>query len=205
MDRVGGKTLSVQASPGSEGVLDMGAAWINDTTQSEIYNLAKEFGFDLVEQRTGGTNLYKDDNGEVHCIPYGMPAKVNQIFILCVMTPSNTLQLDEEQLEQVDQLFQTLAEYAEKCDLEHPAEGPDAKQLDSITVKEFADGFGDPGASQLVNAITRSLLGVESHELSALFFLDVLKRGTGLKNVISDHKDGGKYLRNRQGKQNLSI
>lgn len=77
MDRVGGKTLSVQASPGGKGVLDMGAAWINDTTQSEIYNLAKEFGFDLVEQRTGGTNLYKDDNGEVHCIPYGMPAKVN--------------------------------------------------------------------------------------------------------------------------------
>lgn len=52
----------------------------------------------------------------------------------------------------------------------------------------------------LMNAITRSLMGVESHELSALFFLDILKRGTGLQNVVSDFKDGGQYLRNRQGK-----
>lgn len=77
MDRIGGKTLSIQASSGSKGVLDMGAAWINDTSQSEIYNLAKEFEFDLVEQRTGGINLYKDNQGEVHCIPYGMQAKAS--------------------------------------------------------------------------------------------------------------------------------
>lgn len=77
MGRVGGKTLSIQASPGSKGVLDMGAAWINDTSQSEVYNLAKQFEFDLVEQRTGGINLYKDNQGEVHAIPYGMPAKVS--------------------------------------------------------------------------------------------------------------------------------
>ncbi|UNI18539.1 Monoamine oxidase [Purpureocillium takamizusanense] len=183
-DRIGGKTLSVQASPGGKGLVDMGAAWINDTSQSEMYNLAREFGFDLVEQRTGGTSLYRDGEGEVHCIPYGVPAK-----------------LEPEQLRQVEQLLQVISEHVDKCDLEHPAGGLDAQRLDSITVKEYADGFNDPGASQLVNAITRSLLGVESDELSALFFLDTLKRGTGLTNVLSDHKDGGQYLRNRQGNQ----
>ncbi|KAM5341316.1 hypothetical protein ACJ41O_014347 [Fusarium nematophilum] len=184
MDHVGGKTLSVKASPGGKGVVDMGAAWLNDTSQSEIYGLAKEFGFDLVEQRVGGVNLYRDHEGDVHCIPFGMPAK-----------------LEPEELEQAEKLLATIGEYAEKCDLENPSEGPDAKHLDSITVKDLADEFNDPGASMLINAITRSLLGVESHELSALFFLDVLKRGTGIENVLSDHKEGGQYLRNRQGNQ----
>lgn len=77
MDRVGGKTLSVPAAQGEKGVIDMGAAWINDTSQSEIYSLAEEFGFDLVEQRAEGNNLYRDEKGEVHCIPFGMPANAS--------------------------------------------------------------------------------------------------------------------------------
>ncbi|EWZ00290.1 hypothetical protein FOYG_00173 [Fusarium oxysporum NRRL 32931] len=183
MDRVGGKTLSVQASDGN-GVVDLGASWINDTSQSEIYKLAKEFGFDLVEQRTEGNSLYRDEMGQVHCIPFEMPAK-----------------LEPEQLKEVEQFMQILSDYAERCDIDDPSNVPDAKYLDSMTVAEFIAGFKDPSASVLVNSITRSLLGVESDEPSALFFLDILKRGTGLKNVISDFKDGAQYLRNRQGNQ----
>ncbi|KAK2923695.1 Flavin amine oxidase [Fusarium oxysporum f. sp. vasinfectum] len=183
MDRVGGKTLSVQASDGN-GVVDLGASWINDTSQSEIYKLAKEFGFDLVEQRTEGNSLYRDEMGQVHCIPFEMPAK-----------------LEPEQLKEVEQFMQILSDYAERCDTDDPSNVPDAKYLDSMTVAEFIAGFKDPSASALVNNITRSLLGVESDEPSALFFLDILKRGTGLKNVISDFKDGAQYLRNRQGNQ----
>ncbi|EMT72572.1 Putative flavin-containing monoamine oxidase A [Fusarium odoratissimum] len=183
MDRVGGKTLSVQASDGN-GVVDLGASWINDTSQSEIYKLAKEFGFDLVEQRTEGSSLYRDEMGQVHCIPFEMPAK-----------------LEPKQLKEVEQFMQILSDYAERCDIDDPSNVPDAKYLDSVTVAEFIAGFKDPSASPLVNSITRSLLGVESDEPSALFFLDILKRGTGLKNVISDFKDGAQYLRNRQGNQ----
>ncbi|EXL69668.1 hypothetical protein FOPG_14394 [Fusarium oxysporum f. sp. conglutinans race 2 54008] len=183
MDRVGGKTLSVQASDGN-GVVDLGASWINDTSQSEIYKLAKEFGFDLVEQRTEGNSLYRDEMGQVHCIPFEMPAK-----------------LEPEQLKEVEQFMQILSDYAERCDIDVPSNVPDAKYLDSMTVAEFIAGFKDPSASALVNNITRSLLGVESDEPSALFFLDILKRGTGLKNVISDFKDGAQYLRSRQGNQ----
>ncbi|KAL6364648.1 hypothetical protein LRP88_00618 [Fusarium phalaenopsidis] len=128
MDHVGGKTLSVKASSNGKGVVDMGAAWLNDTSQSAIYGLAKEFGFDLVEQRVGGVSLYQDHEGE----------------------------MEPDQLEQAEQLLAMIGEYAEKCDLENPSEGPDAKHLDSITVRDFADQFNDAGASMLINAITRS-------------------------------------------------
>ncbi|KAI1028451.1 hypothetical protein LB503_002697 [Fusarium chuoi] len=117
MDRVRGKTLSVQASE-DNGVVDLGASWINDPSQSE-------------------------------------------------------------------------------------SSFPNSKPLDSITVAEFIAGFKYPGATALANSITCSLLGAESDEPSALFFLDILKRGTGLKNAISDFKDGAQYLRNRQGNQSF--
>ncbi|RDA88399.1 hypothetical protein CP532_5638 [Ophiocordyceps camponoti-leonardi (nom. inval.)] len=183
MDHVGGKTLSLPVNE-SGAVVDMGAAWINDTSQSEIYRLAKEFGFDLVQQRTGGINLHKDANGELHRIPYGKIAK-----------------LEPEQLSQIDQVLSAIAGYAEHCNTEDPSKGPEATLIDAMNVQEFIDKKFGKEASFLAPYITRHLLGVEPHEVSALFLLDIFKRGTGLENVLSDFKDGGQYLRNRQGNQ----
>lgn len=76
MDRVGGKTLSLPASPNGAGVVDLGAAWINDTNQSEIYSLAQEFQFDLVKQRDHGDSVSRGPDGQIDKLPYGMPAKV---------------------------------------------------------------------------------------------------------------------------------
>lgn len=50
MDRVGGKTLSVMSSPGSDAVSDLGAAWINDTNQSRMYAMALKYKFKLVSR-----------------------------------------------------------------------------------------------------------------------------------------------------------
>ncbi|RBA13538.1 hypothetical protein FPRO05_02331 [Fusarium proliferatum] len=70
--------------------------------------------------------------------------------------------LEPEQLKEVDQFMQLLSEYAEKCDIDNPSDGPDARHLDSITVADFVAGFNDPGASALINCIKRSLLAVKS-------------------------------------------
>ncbi|SCV36915.1 related to amine oxidase [Fusarium fujikuroi] len=70
--------------------------------------------------------------------------------------------LGPEQLKEVDQFMQLLSEYADKCDIgnpsDNPSDGPDARHPDSITVADFVAGFNDPGASALINSITRSLL-----------------------------------------------
>lgn len=76
MDRVGGKVLSAPAfdDRNSTDAVDLGAAWINDSGQSEIYKLALEYGIDLVEQRTTGLSLEEDASG-FHSAPYpDMPA-----------------------------------------------------------------------------------------------------------------------------------
>jgi monoamine oxidase len=51
-DRVGGKTWSRPTKNGS--VVDVGAAWINDSNQSRMFTLAKRFGLDLIEQLADG-------------------------------------------------------------------------------------------------------------------------------------------------------
>lgn len=82
MDRVGGRTFSVPASsPNDTGVVEMGAAWLNDSNQSEMYALSKEFGFKLIPQVSDGLCLYQDRDGRVIQMDYGLPIPVSAFGI----------------------------------------------------------------------------------------------------------------------------
>lgn len=78
MDRVGGKVLSQPTRDDGTAPTELGAAWINDTTQSEMYALAKEYGFELVQQPTSGNSFYQSENGQFSTLPYGVPEPVWQ-------------------------------------------------------------------------------------------------------------------------------
>ena len=69
-DRVGGKTLSVPTGIGS-GVVDVGAAWINDTTQRRMYALSQKFGIDVIKQRATGKDILQREDGSINLVPYG--------------------------------------------------------------------------------------------------------------------------------------
>ncbi|EHA51353.1 hypothetical protein MGG_17287 [Pyricularia oryzae 70-15] len=69
-DRVGGKTWS-QELAGGGGVVDLGAAWINDTNQSRMYNIAQRYGAELIEQNTQGRVVLEDLDGKVSSFTYG--------------------------------------------------------------------------------------------------------------------------------------
>ncbi|KAF5238900.1 hypothetical protein FANTH_10143 [Fusarium anthophilum] len=186
-DRVGGKTLSVPVATGG-GLVDMGAAWINDSNQKEMYALAQEFGFDLIVQRTERLSL-DQSNETTHTIPYGQFGDFT-----------------DEQLAEILAIMTKLQEYVDRSNLEHPHLGSDAEKLDSMTALQFAnEEFGEGIAAVLVTMLARDLLGVEADELSALFLINYIKSGTGLANISSDTKDGGQYLRNRQGNEMFAI
>ncbi|KAG2413381.1 hypothetical protein HFD88_002570 [Aspergillus terreus] len=68
-DRVGGRTWSAKLPGG--GIVDLGAAWINDTNQSRAYQLALRSGAELIEQNTEGNCLLQDANGDRITFPYG--------------------------------------------------------------------------------------------------------------------------------------
>ncbi|KAK2616786.1 hypothetical protein QQS21_000163 [Conoideocrella luteorostrata] len=189
MDRVGGKILSLPSSDNGTGIVDAGAAWINDNSQSYMYNLAKDFGFDLVKQRAEGTSIFQKDKGDISLIPYQLPFdfEPQEIFDLLLLVGK-------------------LSRYVDRSNLQNPHLGPDAKELDSMTVLQLVSKITAlPTAKSAAGILTRALLGVEPDELSALYFVDYLKSGTGLWNIISDEKGGGQYLRNQQGNQQFPI
>ena len=66
-NRVGGRTWSQKQTTG--GVIDVGAAWINDTNQSKMIALARQFNAELVEQNTTGNVILESD--ELKEFPYG--------------------------------------------------------------------------------------------------------------------------------------
>ena len=71
--RVGGKTWSQSTKGGS--VVDVGAAWINDSNQSRMFALAKRFDLELIEQNTNGNCAAHVPEKEAVLFRYGeMPA-----------------------------------------------------------------------------------------------------------------------------------
>ena len=80
-DRVGGKTWSLD--PTARGAaLDVGAAWINDTNQSEVYAMAESFGLKTVLQNTVGSVVQEDLDGTVSTFPYGSAPEVGSLVLL---------------------------------------------------------------------------------------------------------------------------
>ena len=69
-DRVGGKTWS-KSLAGGKGIVDLGAAWINDTSQTKMYDLAKKFNADLIEQNTEGNCVFQGFDGQCSPFAYG--------------------------------------------------------------------------------------------------------------------------------------
>lgn len=80
-DRVGGKTWSEPLTKG-DGVIDLGAAWINDSNQSRMTVLARRFGAELIEQNTTGQCVLQDFEGVCSEFPYGELPKVGFQAIL---------------------------------------------------------------------------------------------------------------------------
>lgn len=82
---------------------------------------------------------------------------------------------------------------------------PKDTSLDSLTFAAYLRFRGaDDVAIATANVWTRAMLGQEATDVSALYFLNYCKSGGGLLQMRSDRKDGGQYLRVRQGTQLFS-
>ena len=66
-DRVGGKTWSQDSQTGK---VDVGAAWINDSNQSYMFELAKRFNLETIVQNTNG-KMTIENGGTYQTAQYG--------------------------------------------------------------------------------------------------------------------------------------
>jgi monoamine oxidase len=84
-NRVGGKTLTSDRVSSGKGIRqEYGAAWINDTTQSRIWALAKEFNLTPIVQAAGGRVVAQDLDGNCLFFEYGSVPAVGSKIRSCV-------------------------------------------------------------------------------------------------------------------------
>ncbi|VUC30105.1 unnamed protein product [Clonostachys rosea] len=181
-DRVGGKTwsrpLSAENGPG---VVDMGAAWINDTNQSKIYALAKRFGAEILEQNTTGNCVLEDVEGNVSTFKYGDLPKFDEATVRDVARIRDMVEADCQTLDKAS---------------------PQGTEWDGVTFEEYLGRRGATDDSiRTATVWTRAMLGQDPKDLSALFFLGYCNSGGALLQMRSDRKGGGQHLRIRQGMQ----
>ncbi|KAE9365980.1 FAD/NAD(P)-binding domain-containing protein [Stipitochalara longipes BDJ] len=164
-DRVGGKTLSQPLASG-KGVVDLGAAWLNEVTQPRIYALAKKYGYETVR-------VAQDQLPDL---------------------PPTTLQA-------IGMITSILETEAAKLDLRDLPISP----YDKITVSDFLKQKGaDADAYTYFETTVKGLLGVDATELSLFFYLDYIKSGGSLAELMSERIDGVQYQRLREGMQSIS-
>ncbi|KAL4982394.1 FAD/NAD(P)-binding domain-containing protein [Aspergillus falconensis] len=189
MDRVGGRTLSMPTKENGRAPVDLGAAWINDTAQTEMYSMVQAFGLTIEEQRHEGTSVYQDHLGKLTSMPYGMEAG---------LTP--------EQAKEVESTIAKIMEHVDRWDPENPTWSADTILLDSMTAMEFIDNEfnGSEVAYFLIASMCHAMLGSEPNELSALQLVDYLKSAGGLPSALSDTKGGAQHLRIQQGCQSFA-
>ncbi|KXT10212.1 hypothetical protein AC579_442 [Pseudocercospora musae] len=192
-DRVGGKTCSREVL-GGRSVCDVGAAWINDSNQSKMFELSQRYGLEVVVQNSEGEFICDEGIGRHKRHPYG------------------TLEADEDgsdgaEIGEIVRVRDMLEEMCQKIDIRNPvASGKKLREdLDMITVEEWLRSVG--AGEDAVNAMkvgTRAMLGVEPSEMSATYFLDYCKSGGGYMQMRGDRKHGGQYLRVKKGTQSFS-
>ncbi|KAK5458164.1 hypothetical protein LTS15_004243 [Exophiala xenobiotica] len=184
-DRVGGKTLTLKASDGAI-KSDLGAAWINDTNQSRMWELAQDLGLHTYTQNTTGDVVVQDSDGSLVKFPYGDVPKY----------PSAQ---DTDSCVAIRDLVQKLSVDTSPSIF---SAGPHRQHLDSISFEAFLrESKVTDKAFATAQVWTHAMLGVDPSEVSALCFIEYCAAGGGLMTMRSDCKDGGQYLRIREGTQ----
>ncbi|KPI45655.1 Amine oxidase [flavin-containing] [Cyphellophora attinorum] len=179
--RVGGRTYTHKLD---KGIVDLGAAWINDTNQSQMFALAEELKLELIEQNTTGNAVLLDHDGSAKPFPYGK------------LPP-----FDDETTTHLAHIRDTVEADCQKLS----AARPTSTHLDSITFAAYVQSLGaSPLALSIASIWTRAMVGQEPEDVSALLFLNYCKCGGGLLQMRSDQKGGGQHLRIRTGTQSFS-
>lgn len=78
--RVGGMTWTVSGKNGS-GVADLGAEWLNDTTQPHVYQLALQLGLEVSEVKVSGDAIFQGLNNGTVRHTYGEQAPVSHAHV----------------------------------------------------------------------------------------------------------------------------
>ncbi|KAG4435717.1 hypothetical protein IFR05_008803 [Cadophora sp. M221] len=183
--RIGGKTNSIER-PDGKGIQELGAAWLNDTNQSHVWEYVQKFSLTPVVQNIEGLVAAEDVEGKCHLFPFGELPRFG---------------------EDVRRNIEMLRDQIERASLNPETfEKPKCDQLDAISFEQYCKDLGaGPEAFLTARVWSRGTLGQDPCDVSALAYLEICRGGHGLVNLRYDGKDGAQYLRLQEGTQSIAL
>ncbi|GIZ46805.1 hypothetical protein CKM354_000991500 [Cercospora kikuchii] len=179
-NRVGGKVWSVPLASG-RGVVDLGAAWVNDQLQPRITKYLKRWDLKRVEQRLGHTAIMQSAEGDISEFPHGIMPEFSE----------------EEK--------KNLGIVRDHIQAESLKAGRPESKDDAVSLDQYVRDLGATDKTiKMVNLWARVMHGVESTEESAAFFIDYCRKNQGLLSIRADDKTGGNYQRLHRGTQSIA-
>ncbi|KAL7930779.1 hypothetical protein V8C35DRAFT_133975 [Trichoderma chlorosporum] len=179
-DRVGGKLWSVPLGP-EKGYVELGGAWTNDVNQPRVTALVKRFGLEMVKQNIVG-DCIMEDHGR---FPYGSDPPLSEE--------------EKATFAKIRNRVEALCHTVKATEL-----GQSLTKHGYLSMDELAISMGASDiVRRLINIWTAAMLGVESDQVSAVFFLHYCQAGGGLIQMRSDDRGGGQSMRFRHGTQSL--
>ncbi|KAI1615255.1 putative amine oxidase [Exophiala viscosa] len=184
-DRVGGKTLSTTVENGP-GVLDLGAAWINDRTQYKMYAYFKKFGCEPIIQRMEGYEVFRTS------------AKDPSFKTTWPGLPP----VGKEQQAMFDKIADDMDADCESVNI---LDSTANNHVEDISLGEYFRQKGANGfALEFWTAWIHDLTGTDPDDIGLVYWLDFVKSAGGIESLLSDGPNGAQYMTNRHGNQTVS-
>jgi hypothetical protein len=103
------------------------------------------------------------------------------------MYKANAAKLSEGEKDELIAFFKNIDDMGDKLDPQDPSTFKDTVEFDAMTLDEFCHKFL-PGrvAALMANATARGFLGVESTQISSLFYIDYVRSGFKMESLTSD-------------------
>jgi monoamine oxidase len=194
--KIGGKSRSFKLQSGP-GIVELGATWINNKTQPEVFKLTQQFGLITLEQYTDGDSVVQGADGSVQRIPQEGDTDVSRL------TTTKISSLDFLQVDDSTPIAETiflalLNKTIEETDIRSFDKFPEKKD---VSFAEWIAQLGlweDKHIQGLASTLT-TIVGREPDEIGTHYFFDYVKSGNGLVSLLTEGREGAQSLLIEEG------
>ncbi|OJD19123.1 hypothetical protein AJ78_00909 [Emergomyces pasteurianus Ep9510] len=186
--RIGGRSKTIKLASGP-GIAELGATWINKTTQPKIYATAQRLGLTCIEQYNpqDGVSIFQTSDGKVH------RAKQNE-------KANTSSSLSAEDIKSVTALLDAIdwqTDFNKNLDINNTSVYPAAND---VSCEEWVkrNKFG-AYAEKAIGGICRAMVGREPSEVGIHYMMDYIKSGGGFKSLTTDDEGGSQSLFIKEG------
>ncbi|KZL64144.1 amine oxidase, partial [Colletotrichum incanum] len=178
--RIGGRSLTQSLRSTPDAFIDMGAAWINKTTQPTVYALCEKFGLETVEQYTKGDTIEQDHDGRTHRTPE---------------KPSENTSISGP----IERFRQIVTIAASERTTHRFDDFPENQDVSLSKWVESKGLWQYPEVRGACEWLCLDVVGRGSNEVGMYYFLDHLQSGPGLEMIATKGDVGPQSLRVKKG------